>query len=276
MKFYLIVAKGRHQGLPIPIEIDLFLIGSERLCQLRSQLDGIGPQHCAFLMRERKVFLRDMGSGEATYVNGETLPQHAEWPLHAGDRIKVGPLEFVIQFREKPLSQRDLEEWALHCLDDAHDTTTKHVVDELEMAANARTRNLDASTAASAILDRLNAQRGVVKGRLRIAREGNVTTVRINDVYLVEEAELALIHKELHDNLGHNNLRVLLDFKNVRRMSSTAAMMVGELSRWLRPNGSTLAICRLRPELKQMMQTLRVGDTIPMYADKPTALMATW
>ena len=115
-----------------------------------------------------------------------------------------------------------------------------------------------------------------MKGRLRIAREGNVTTVRINDVYLVEEAELAHINKELHDHLGGTNLRVLLDFKNVRRMSSTAALMVAELGRWLRPNGSSLAICRLRPELKQMMQTLHVGDTIPMFADKPTALMSTW
>src|SRR5947208_12850531 len=231
MKFYLIVAKGRHQGLPIPIEIDLFLIGSEKLCQLRSQLEGIGPQHCAFVTRERKVFLRDMGSGEPTYVNNEPVPEHAEWPLHAGDKINVGPLGFVIQFREKPLSQRDLEEWALKCLDDAQTSSTKHVVDELEMAANARTRSLDASTAASAILDRLNAQRGIVKGRLRIAREGNVTTVRVNDVYLVEEAELAHINKELHDHLGHPNLRVLLDFKNVRRMSSTAAMMFAELAR---------------------------------------------
>ena len=146
MKFYLIVATGRHQGLPIPIEVDLFLIGSEKLCQLRSQLEGIGPQHCAFLARERKVFLRDMGSGEPTVVNGESLPEHGEWPLHAGDRIKVGPLEFIIQFREKPLSQRDLEEWALKCLDEAHTSSTKHVVDELELAANARTRNLDASS----------------------------------------------------------------------------------------------------------------------------------
>ena len=29
MKFYLIVAKGKKQGMPIPVEIDLFLIGSQ-------------------------------------------------------------------------------------------------------------------------------------------------------------------------------------------------------------------------------------------------------
>jgi anti-anti-sigma regulatory factor len=149
-------------------------------------------------------------------------------------------------------------------------------MDDLELAAQAKTRSADASSAAAAILDRLNAQRGIVRGRLRIAREGNVTTVRINDVYLVEEAELSLINKELHDNLGHGNLRVLLDFKNVRRMSSTAVQMFVDLVRWLRPNGSTLAFCRLRPELKDMMLTLQVAESIPIYPDKPSALMANW
>lgn len=276
MKFYLIVAKGKHQGLPIPIEVDLFLIGSDKVCQLRSQMEGIGPQHCALVNRGKKVFIRDLGSGESVVVNDEILPEHAEWPLHAGDQIKVGPLEFIIQFREKPLSQRDLEEWALKCLDEASSKKNMAVIDELQVAANAKTHALDAASAAAAILDRLNAQRGIVKGRLRIAHEGNVTTVRINDVYLVEEAELALINKELHDNLAHPNLRVLLDFKNVRRMSSAAALMFADLARWLRPYGSSLAVCRLRPELKQMMETLHVGDCIPIFGDKPSALMATW
>src|SRR5438445_6985602 len=129
MKFYLIVAKGRHQGLPIPIEVDLFMIGTDKLCQLRSKADDIGPQHCALVARERKVFIRDLGSGLPTYVNGETLPEHAEWPLHASDRIKVGSLEFVIPLREKPLSQRDLAEWALRCLAEASGEVRKHVVD---------------------------------------------------------------------------------------------------------------------------------------------------
>ncbi|HEV3143528.1 MAG TPA: FHA domain-containing protein [Gemmataceae bacterium] len=276
MKFYLIVAKGKHQGLPIPIEIDLFLIGSDKMCQLRSQADGMGMQHCAFVTRERKVFIRDLGSGEFTYVNDAPMPEHSEWPLHAGDHIRVGPLEFMIQFREKPLSQRDLEEWALRCLDESSGKRDRHVIDELEMQANTRSRSLDAAQAAAAILDKLNAQRGIVRGRLRIAREGNVTIVRINDIYLVEEAELALINKELHDNLNHPNLRVLLDFKNVRRMSSTAAEMFAEIADWLMRQGSSLAICRLRPELRAALQTLHLTDTVPTFTDKSSALMGAW
>src|SRR5205085_1826990 len=124
-------------------------------------------------------------------------------------------------------------------------------------------------------LDKLNAQRGIVRGRLRISREGNVTIVRINDTYLVDEAELALVSKELYDNLGLPNLTVLLDFKNVRRMSSTAAVMFAELARTLRSRGSKIAVCRLRNEFRDMVASL-LGTTIPIYHDKNAALVGEW
>ena len=114
MKFYLIVAKGKKQGMPIPITIDLFLLGSDKMCQLRNP--NLGPKQCAFVTRDKKVFIRDFDSGHVTEVNGSVIPPGEEWPLHGGDRIAVGNLEFMIQYREKPLSQRDLEEWAARCL----------------------------------------------------------------------------------------------------------------------------------------------------------------
>ena len=40
MKLYLIVSKGKQKGLPIPIKVDLFLMGSDSICQLRSKLLG--------------------------------------------------------------------------------------------------------------------------------------------------------------------------------------------------------------------------------------------
>jgi anti-anti-sigma regulatory factor len=275
MKFYLIVAAGKHQGLPIPIEIDLFMIGSDPACQLRKEHPAVGERHCTLITRDRKVFIRDMGSGEPTIVNGDEIPENAEWPLHAGDRIKIGPLEFVIQLREKALSQRDLEEWALRCLDEAQSTKKMHVLDELVMAANAKTRAVDAAQAAAVILDKLNAKSGIVRGRLRIQREGNITIVRINDTYLVDESELALINKELHDTLSLPNMQVLLDFKNVRRMSSTAASMFAGIARGMKSRGSKLAVCRLRNEFRDMMATL-LGHAIPIYHDKNAALAAAW
>ena len=276
MKFYLIVAKGKKQGFPVPIEVDLFLIGSNKMCQLRAVHDRIGPQHCALVNRGKKVFVRDLNSGEATIVNGEVMTASEEWPLHAGDTLEVGPLKFMLQFREKPLSQRDLEEWALQCLDE-DEGRKMSAMDMLEEKAEVVTEKMDAaSSAAGAIIDRLNAQKGIVKGRLRLSREEGVTIVRINDTHLVEEAELALIKKELHDNLNRPNLRILLDMKNVRRLSSSAADMFGDLRTRLRPLGSKLAFCRVRPEMKEMLEAFPTTQGLPFHADKAAAFKAKW
>jgi len=274
MKFYLIVAKGKKQGMPIPVEIDLFLIGSGPMCQLRAVHDDIGEQHCAIVTRGRKVFVSDLDSGHPTFVNGEVLTPGLEWPLHSRNILEVGPLKFMVQYREKSLSQRDLEEWALHCLDQ-HVERGKEF-DRTESDEFHSEQYEAAASAAAAILDGLNAQRGVIKGRLRISREGGITVVRVNDVYLVEDAELALINHELHEHLDATNLRVLIDMKNVKRMSSQAAEMFANLRGWLRPKGSRMAICRLRSEFEGMLRAYPVTNDIQVFGEKPKALAAKW
>ena len=275
MKFYLIVSKGKRRGVPIPIEIDLFLVGSAKMCQLRSAHGDIGEQHCAFAVRGKKVFLRDLGSGKSTSVNGDVMPASEEWPLHKGDKVAIGPLEFMINFREKQLSQRDLEEWAVKQLDEDHGPKMS-ALDEIDAVNSSDVDDDDASSVAGAIISRLNAQKGVLRGRLRISKDGTVTVVRINDVYLVDDAELVHLKRELHDNLNHPNLRVLLDFKNVRRLSTAAAEMFGELIQWLRVHGSSLAMCRLRPELATMMRGMQSLYQFHIFPDKPGALKARW
>ena len=268
-KLYLIVAKGKQKGFPIPISVDLFLIGSKEMCQLRSKLPGIAEEHCALVTRDRKVFILDMNSGETTTVNGAAIAPGDEWPLHPGDRIEVGPLEFMVQFHEKELSKRDLEEWASKCLDVS---ASQKLFDE---DAGPFRKATDASAAAANIWERLNIQKGIVVGRLRIGRDAGVTTVRFNDLHLVEEGDIALVSKELRDNLSQPQLRILLDFKNVRRLSSAGAKMVSEFARSVKSWGSTLAICRVRPELQHMIATLS-AQRIPVYKDKGAAVASKW
>ncbi len=103
-----------------------------------------------------------------------------------------------------------------------------------------------------------------------------ITVVRINDSQLVDEAELALIDKEIRENLMHPNLRVLLDFKNVRRCSSKGLHLIGDLANWLQSWGSTFAMCRIRPELKDTLMSFPDLRGIKVFPDKPTALAAHW
>lgn len=267
MKFYLIVAKGRKQGMPIPIAIDLFLVGSDKICQLRKK--SLGGRHCAFVTRDNKVFVRDMDSGQHTLVNGAAIAPGAEWPLHPGDRISVGPLEFMIQFREHAMAKKDLEEWAMGCLD-----AQKEVEDD-ENDEFLSQKYKTASSAAQLIFNKLNAMKGEVKGRLRIGMDRGITVIRFNDPMLVDESEIALVKKELCDNLSKPNLRVLLDLKNVRRLSSQAVIMLADVLRWLRPWGSEMAVCRIRPELESALAILRVENII-VFKDKKLAFTSKW
>jgi anti-anti-sigma regulatory factor len=266
MKFYLIVAKGSKQGMPIPITVDLFLIGSDKMCQLRKR--SLGPKHCAFVTRDKKVFVRDMDSGEPTLVNGSAIPTGDEWPLHSGDRVTVGTLEFMIQFREHALEKKDLEEWAMRSLDEQKE-------EEFDEDDFVSSKYKSASSAAQSIFNKLNAMKGEVKGRLRIGAEKGVTIIRFNDAMLLDESEIALVKKELCDNLNKPNQRVLLDFKSVRRLSSAAVIMLADFYRWLHPYGSTLAFCRVRSELESAMALLRVED-VPIFKDKKTAITSRW
>jgi anti-anti-sigma regulatory factor len=273
MKVYLIVASGKRKGFPILLQQNLFMLGSDKICQLRSALPGIAPRHCAVRVDERKVFVRDLGSDEGTLVNGSRMPTSEEWALHKGDRIAVGPLEFMVQFTELNLKKNDAEEWALKCLDGQDDE--REVLEDLELMQH-KEEFANAAMAAQGILDRLTAQRGIVKGRLRVSREGNVTCVRLLDSFLVAEAEIALLRRELFDSLNQQGLRVLIDFKQVARMSTAAAEMFADVARHLNAHKCTMAICRLKPDLQEMMQMLPMFETTEFFREKADALRENW
>lgn len=280
MKLYLIVAKGKQKGLPIPIKVDLFLMGTESICQLRSKLPGIAGQHCALVTRDNKVFVKDLEGGE-TFINGELMPAGEEWPIHAGDRISLGPLEFMFQFNERQLSQKDAEEWALKSLD--KQATAKSESDEFEdpdapLVPIAPRPPENASSAAASLLDKLAAQRGVVKGRLRVTDSGTVKVLRFNDTFLVEEAEITFVKKELLQNMEGRGgpKRYLLDFKNVARMSTAAGEMLKEIRRRVQTMGGSLAMCRVRPELQLMLETIGLIPDIKHFDTKDDALTGRW
>jgi hypothetical protein len=64
--------------------------------------------------------------------------------------------------------------------------------------------------------------------------------------------------------------------KNVKRMSSPAAEMFANFRGWLRPKGSRMAMCRLRPEFEQMFKAYPVTQDMPLFGEKPKALAAKW
>ncbi|MEX0675856.1 MAG: FHA domain-containing protein [Pirellulales bacterium] len=88
------VIEGKNAGQEIPIKGKKFLIGRAEDCQLRPGSELISRHHCAILIEEGYLAVRDFGSKNGTYVNDERVVGERE--LKAGDRLTIGHLQFEV------------------------------------------------------------------------------------------------------------------------------------------------------------------------------------
>ncbi len=92
------VVGGRHHNHTIPLVTPKFLIGREHDCQLRPNSESVSRHHCVFTVDEFTVRIRDLGSTNGTFVNGEQVK--GQVVLQSGDRVTVGKLEFIVEIHE--------------------------------------------------------------------------------------------------------------------------------------------------------------------------------
>ena len=92
------VLEGRQQGKTIPLTVRQFLIGREQDCHLRPNSDLVSRHHCVFTVDDYAIRLRDLGSTNGTFVNGERL--QGQVVLKAGDHVSVGKLSFEIVVKQ--------------------------------------------------------------------------------------------------------------------------------------------------------------------------------
>jgi pSer/pThr/pTyr-binding forkhead associated (FHA) protein len=90
-----VLTPGKSQGQSIPIRLSQFLIGRDAQCQLRPASALISNRHCALLIKDNKVFVRDFDSTNGTFVNEEAVKGERE--IRDQDLLKVGPLLFRVR-----------------------------------------------------------------------------------------------------------------------------------------------------------------------------------
>ena len=95
MDVKLIVANGKNAGQAIPIAGPKFFIGRAEDCHLRPRSDLVSRHHCALVVEEGRVSMRDFGSKNGTLVNGERVQSEQE--LKNGDQVTVGSIEFTVE-----------------------------------------------------------------------------------------------------------------------------------------------------------------------------------
>lgn len=95
MEVKLVVANGKRAGEGIVISGPKFIIGRAEDCHLRPQSEQVSRHHCVIFVDQGFVAVRDFGSRNGTFVNGEVLTGERE--LKPGDLLRIGDLEFELR-----------------------------------------------------------------------------------------------------------------------------------------------------------------------------------
>jgi len=99
MRVKLKVLSGGSSGKELAVDGPRFLIGRAEECNLRPRSDAVSRRHCVLLVDQERVVIRDLGSRNGTYVNGDRVD--GECPISTGDQLRVGPLEFLVLFHQE-------------------------------------------------------------------------------------------------------------------------------------------------------------------------------
>jgi pSer/pThr/pTyr-binding forkhead associated (FHA) protein len=94
MKVKLRVRQGSNAGRELVLPGPHFIIGRGEGCHLKAKSDMISRRHCAIILGESQVAVRDLKSKNGTLVNDE--PVEGQRVLESGDILRVGPLEFEV------------------------------------------------------------------------------------------------------------------------------------------------------------------------------------
>jgi len=104
----LVVIKSGKPGRTAALPMGSSIVGRDDGCRLRIPAAAVSRRHCEFEVTEDGVTLRDLGSSNGTFVNGERLEDIPE-PIAAGDIIAIGEMVFFLRINGEPEEPRALQ-----------------------------------------------------------------------------------------------------------------------------------------------------------------------
>src|SRR5687768_11349449 len=178
MELTLKVMSGRNAGQMVRVPVNKFLIGRSDDCHLRPHSDLISRHHCAILIDNGVVAVRNFNSRNGTFVNGEKVV--GQTTLKTGDVLSVGQLIFEVhashgepvQRRPKVKDMRDAAARLANPSERDEDTdVTQWLMEDTSVAAVADTKSSDLTQTQHFSPEELNLQveqSGATNGQERV------------------------------------------------------------------------------------------------------------
>ena len=84
--------------LTFPLDEEKTVIGRSRSCDIRLREDSVSRLHAAFVWRDARLVLEDLGSSNGTFLNGARVLEPRD--VAAGDVVRFGALRADLELRE--------------------------------------------------------------------------------------------------------------------------------------------------------------------------------
>jgi hypothetical protein len=88
----LVVAHGADLGARFPLEVDIVQAGRHPESDIFLDDITVSRRHAEFVTRDTVTIVRDVGSLNGTYLNGQRID---EGPLSSGDEVQIGKFKLV-------------------------------------------------------------------------------------------------------------------------------------------------------------------------------------
>ncbi len=142
MRKSFVVMTGRHKGKTLALAKECVVIGRDPESEIRINSTEVSRKHCEVYLRGDHVVVKDLGSRNGTFLNGEAI--FSEIKMLPGDTLHVGPMIFELAGKKKQVkksaSEDDVVDWLADegPADDA-DTTivTNKEADEMKTDSDA-------------------------------------------------------------------------------------------------------------------------------------------
>jgi len=95
-KACLVMLHGPEVGRRYMIDRGALTIGRSSACDIQLSMESVSRTHAKIVVRDKQVFLRDLGSTNGTYVNGRKIAQATI--VREGDKI------YIVKFRRRKSS----------------------------------------------------------------------------------------------------------------------------------------------------------------------------
>jgi len=101
--FQLTVKSGTNKGASWLLSDEPLVIGRSVDCDIVIRDSIVSRRHCELRVEGGAAYIRDLGSNNATLVNGNPIEDHA---LKVGDEIAIGPYAFIFGASGREVSER--------------------------------------------------------------------------------------------------------------------------------------------------------------------------